>query len=97
MALDNEFKEKTEELIVTTLEVYKKNPEAGVGQNMKNVWRIENEGDFACGYFVGEIAGSALTAFLHHHNREPTKEEYKEIFALVEKYSDEISRFFHKN
>ncbi|MBT4325564.1 MAG: hypothetical protein HOD60_01460 [Candidatus Nitrosopelagicus sp.] len=93
MTLDNEFKELTEKLIVDTLEVYK-NQERQMDQNIKKVWKVDNMGDFSCGYFVGEIVGSALTAFQHHHKREPSEEEHIEIFALLEKHSEDISTFF---
>ena len=49
-----------------------------------------------CGFFVGEMVGSALSAFQVFHKREPSAEEHMEIVGIVEKHSDEIAAFFTK-
>ena len=51
---------------------------------------------FLCGFFVGEMVGSALSAFQVYHKREPSAEEHMEIVEIVEKHSDEIVTFFTK-
>ena len=45
---------------------------------------------------MGEMVGSALSAFQIVHKREPTGEEHLEIIELVENYSKEIKDFFVK-
>ena len=45
-------------------------------------------------FFVGEMVGSALGAFQVFHKREPTPDEHMEIVEIVEKYSDDITKFF---
>ncbi len=91
MALDNDFKEQTEKLVSETLELYKS---AGASPRIGDVWKCENTGDFLCGFFVGEMIGSALSAFQIFHKREPTPEEHNEIFEIVESFKDEIRKFF---
>jgi len=49
-----------------------------------------------CGFFVGEMIGSALSAFQIVHHREPTADEHLEIIKLVENHSNEIKEFFSK-
>ena len=93
MTLDNDFKEQTEKLVTETLELYKN---AGASPRIGDVWKCENTGDFLCGFFVGEMVGSALSAFQVYHKREPSAEEHMEIVGLVEKYSDNIAAFFTK-
>ena len=68
MTLDSEFREQTEKLIVDTLTLYQK---AGASPRINDVWKCENTGDFLCGFFVGEMVGSALSAFQLFHKREP--------------------------
>ena len=60
------------------------------------MWKCENTGDFLCGFFVGEMVGSALSAFQVYHKREPSAEEHMEIVEIVEKHSDDIVAFFTK-
>ena len=93
MTLDNEFKEQTEKLVTDTLELYKN---AGASPRIGDVWKCENIGDFLCGFFVGEMVGSALSAFQVYHKREPSAEEHMEIVGIVENHSDEIATFFTK-
>ncbi len=93
MTLDPEFTNQTKELITQTLELYKK---AGASPRVGQLWECENVGDFLCGFFVGEMVGSALSAFQIVHKREPTAEEHMEIIELVESYSKEIKEFFAK-
>ena len=93
MTLDNEFKEQTEKLVSETLELYKN---AGASPRIGDVWKCENTGDFLCGFFVGEMVGSALSAFQVYHKREPSAEEHMEIVEIVEKNSDDIVEFFIK-
>ena len=83
MALDNEFKEQTEELVSETLELYKS---AGASPRIGDVWKCANTGDFLLA-FVGEMVGSALSAFQVYHKREPSAEEHMEIVGIVEKHS----------
>ncbi len=52
--------------------------------------------DFLCGFFVGEMVGSALSAFQIVHQREPTADEHLEIIELVESHAEEIKEFFSK-
>ena len=93
MTLDNEFKEQTEKLVTETLELYKN---AGASPRIGDVWKCQNTGDFLCGFFVGEMVGSALSAFQVYHKREPSAEEHMEIVGIVVKHSNEISSFFTK-
>lgn len=91
MPLDEEFKVQTSNLIKETLLLYKN---AGASPRIGDVWKPENIGDFLCGFFVGEMVGSALSAFQVFHRREPTPDEHMEIVGLVENYTDEIREFF---
>jgi len=93
MTLDPEFAKQTSELIEQTLELYKT---AGASPRVGQTWDCANVGDFLCGFFVGEMVGSALSAFQIVHKREPTAEEHLEIIELVESYSKEIKDFFAK-
>ena len=93
MALDSEFKKQTEKLVNDTLQLYKN---AGASPRISDVWKCENTGDFLRGFFVGEMVGSALSAFQVYHKREPTPEEHMEIVEIVEVYTDEIVQFFSK-
>jgi hypothetical protein len=93
MPLDAEFVQQTQNLIEQTLEMYKG---AGASPRIDNVWDCENVGDFLCGFFVGEMVGSALSAFQVVHKREPTEKEHLKIIELVEGYSKEIKEFFVK-
>jgi len=93
MTLDPEFRKQTITLIEQTLELYKN---AGASTRIAQVWNVKNVGDFLCGFFVGEMVGSALSAFQIHHKREPTADEHMEIVALVENNSKEIQEFFFK-
>ncbi len=93
MTLDPEFKKQTTQLIEQTLELYKS---AGASPRIGQVWDVKNIGDFLCGFFVGEMVGSALSAFQVYHKREPTADEQMEIVNLVEKYSKQIQEFFSK-
>ncbi len=93
MTLDPEFKKQTTQLIEQTLELYKS---AGASPRIGQVWDVKNIGDFLCGFFVGEMVGSALSAFQVYHKREPTADEHMEIVNLVENYSKQIQKFFSK-
>jgi len=93
MTLDPEFKKQTTQLIEQTLELYKS---AGASPRIGQVWDVKNIGDFLCGFFVGEMVGSALSAFQVYHKREPTGDEHMEIVNLVENYSKQIQKFFSK-
>ena len=93
MALDSEFSKQTLSLIEQTLELYKS---AGASPRVGQLWNCQNVGDFLCGFFVGEMVGSALSAFQIVHKREPTAEEHMEIIELVESYSKDIKEFFAK-
>ena len=93
MTLDQEFKKQTGQLIEQTLELYKS---AGASPRIGQVWNVKNIGDFLCGFFVGEMVGSALSAFQIFHKREPTDVEHMEIVDLVENYSKLIQEFFLK-
>ena len=91
MTLDNEFIKQTNKLVSETLKLYQ---DAGASPRIGEVWRCENTGDFLCGFFVGEMVGSALSAFQVFHRREPTPQEHMEIVEIVESYSEEITEFF---
>lgn len=93
MTLDSEFSKQTTELIQQTLELYKS---AGASSRVEQAWGCENVGDFLCGFFVGEMVGSALSAFQVVHQREPSPDEHLEIIKLVESHSKEIKEFFAK-
>ena len=93
MTLDPEFSKQTTKLIQQTLELYKT---AGASPRVGQLWDCENVGDFLCGFFVGEMVGSALSAFQVVHKREPTEQEHLEIIELVESHSKEIKEFFTK-
>jgi len=91
MTLDSEFKKQTNKLVSETLKLYQN---AGASPRIGEVWRCENTGDFLCGFFVGEMVGSALSAFQVFHKRVPTAQEHMEIVEIVENYSEEITEFF---
>jgi len=91
MTLDNEFIKQTNKLVAETLKLYQ---DAGASPRIGEVWRCENTGDFLCGFFVGEMVGSALSAFQVFHKREPTPQEHMEIVEIVENYSKAITEFF---
>ncbi len=91
MTLDSEFQKQTTNLIKETLELYKT---SGASPRVGQVWECQAVGDFLCGFFVGEMVGSALSAFQIVHKREPTGEEHLEIIELVERHSKEIKEFF---
>ena len=91
MTLDNEFIKQTNKLVTETLKLYQ---DAGASPRIGEVWRCENTGDFLCGFFVGEMVGSALSAFQVFHKREPTAQEHMEIVEIVENYSEAITEFF---
>ena len=93
MTLDQEFQKQTIQLIEQTLELYKS---SGASPRIGQVWDVKNIGDFLCGFFVGEMVGSALSAFQVFHKREPTANEHMEIVDLVENYSKQIQEFFSK-
>jgi len=93
MTLDSDFKLQTTKLIEETLDLYKT---SGASPRVGQVWDCKSLGDFLCGFFVGEMVGSALSAFQIVHKREPTAEEHLEIIELVESYSNEILDFFAK-
>ena len=91
MMLDSEFKKQTNKLVSETLKLYQN---AGASPRIGEVWRCENTGDFLCGFFVGEMVGSALSAFQVFHKREPTPQEHMEIIEIIENYSKAITEFF---
>ena len=91
MTLEPEFIKQTNKLISETLELYRN---AGASPRIGEVWKCQNTGDFLCGFFVGEMVGSALSAFQVFHKREPTSDEHMEIVEIVEKYSGDITKFF---
>ncbi len=91
MPLDAEFKKQTVSLIEQTLDLYKK---AGASPRINKVWNVERTGDFLCGFFVGEMVGSALSAFQVFHQREPTQDEHVEIVSIVEQYAESIRNLF---
>ena len=91
MTLDSEFIKQTNKLVSETLKLYQN---AGASPRIGEVWRCENTGDFLCGFFVGEMVGSALSAFQVFHKREPTAQEHMEIVEIVENYSEAITEFF---
>ena len=91
MTLDTKFREQTDKLINETLELYKS---AGASPRISQVWKCQNTGDFLCGFFVGEMVGSALSAFQVFHKREPTPQEHMEIVEIIENYSKAITEFF---
>ena len=91
--MDPEFKRRTEDLIVQTLELYRS---AEASPRVAEVWGCGSTGDFMCGFFVGEIIGSALNAFQAFHGREPTPGEHLEIVGMVEAHAGEIRGFFSR-
>jgi len=91
MTLDSEFIKQTNKLVSETLKLYQN---AGASPRIGEIWRCENTGDFLCGFFVGEMLGSALSAFQVFHKREPTPQEHMEIVEIIENYSEAITEFF---
>ena len=91
MTLDSEFIKQTNKLVSETLKLYQN---AGASPRISEVWRCKNTGDFLCGFFVGEMVGSALSAFQVFHKREPTAQEHIEIVEIIENYSEAITEFF---
>ena len=68
MNIDPEFVKTTTEFIDKTLEAYKA---AGVSPTVGDIWDCENVGDFLCGFFVGELVGSILSACLLYTSPSP--------------------------
>ena len=66
MNIDPEFVKTTTKFIDDTLEAYKA---AGVSPTVGDIWDCENVGDFLCGFFVGELVGSILSAFQYSQKR----------------------------
>ncbi|MDI1495741.1 MAG: hypothetical protein K8823_1049 [Cenarchaeum symbiont of Oopsacas minuta] len=93
MVIDPEYKKRTNDLVVQSLELYKS---AGASQRISDVWHAQREGDFLCGFFVGEMIGSALSAFQTFHGREPTTQEHGEIVDIIEVHATQIRDFFSK-
>ena len=93
MTLDPEFAKQTTEVITQTLDLYKK---SGASPRVGEIWNCSSIGDFLCGFFVGEMVGSALSAFQIVHQREPSSDEHLEIIELVESHATEIKEFFAK-
>lgn len=93
MVLDPDFKKQTEFLVEQTLNLYKSSE---ASPRISEIWSVKRTGDFLCGFFVGEMVGSALSAFQIVHKREPTGEEHLEIIELVENHSKDIKDFFAK-
>lgn len=91
MALGGEFRKRTEDLVDETLGLYRK---AGASPRIAQVWDAQRPGDFLCGFFVGEMVGSALYAFQSFHHREPTPEEHVEIVEIVESRAGSIRELF---
>ena len=91
MTLDSEFIKQTNKLVSETLKLYQN---AGASPRIGEVWKCENTGDFLCGFFVGEMVGSALSAFQVFHKRAPTAQEHIEIVEIIENYSEAITEFF---
>ena len=89
--MDPEFVSKTEEMIRQTLEQYKT---AEASPRVAQVWGCKNVGDFMCGFFVGEMVGSALCAFQVMHKRDATPDEHMRIVDMIEAHSGEIREFF---
>ena len=56
----------------------------------------KEKGISLCGFFVGEMIGSALSAFHSFHKREPTANEHAEIVDIIEVYAEQIRDFFAK-
>lgn len=94
MTFDQEFQKQTIQLIEQILELYKS---AGASPRIGQVWNVKNIGDFLCGFFVGEMVGSALSAFQVYHHRESTSDEHMEIVDLVENYSKQIEVFLQNS
>lgn len=93
MTLDQEFEKQTTALVEQTLELFQK---AGASPRISDVWKVGQVGDFLCGFFVGEMVGTALSAFQVFHKREPTAEEHLEIVEIVERYSEDITKSFSR-
>ncbi len=91
MALDPKFSKEITQLVEDTLELYKS---AGVSPKVRQSWKCENNGDFLCGFFVGEMVGSALGIFQAVYRRKPTPDEHRGITGIVEGRSKEIKEFF---
>ena len=93
MNIDPEFVKTTTEFIDQTLEAYKA---AGVSPTVGDIWNCEYVGDFLCGFIVGELVGSILSAYQYSQKRDQTADEHLENVDLVESRSIEIKEFFSK-
>ena len=87
-----EFKKQTENFIRKTLDTYKAER---ASPRIGRIWGCQNEGDFLCGFFVGEVSSHAVNAFQLSYKRAPTQEEYMEIIEIIESYRDEVIGFFN--
>ncbi len=91
--MNDEFVSKTQEMIRQTLDQYKT---AEASPRVAQVWGCSNTGDFMCGFFVGQMVGSALCMFQVMHKRDAAPDEHVRIVDMIEAHSDEIKGFFSK-
>ena len=59
-----------------------------------HVWGCENVGDFMCGFFVGQMIGTAVSVFQSKYGRELSAEEHVKITEIVERKSQQIKDSF---
>ncbi|ABK77507.1 hypothetical protein CENSYa_0874 [Cenarchaeum symbiosum A] len=93
MPLDSGFREQTVIMIEKAIEVY---GAARVSPGMSKIWGSKNEADFLCGFFVGQMTGSALAAFQGVHGREPSAEDHLEIVKMIEEHAGQIRGIFDR-
>ncbi len=63
-------------------------------QRTSDVWGCKNVGDFMCGFFVGQMIGTAISVFQSKYGREPLAEEHTKITEIVEQKSGQIKDAF---
>ena len=87
-SLGKEFRDMTLRHIDEAIGVYRS---AYPSDRIGEVWKCRGP-DFLCGFFVGHVTGSALSAVQAMHGREPTAAEQAEITGMVESRAAEIRR-----
>ena len=84
MELTLEFRHRLEdnihEIIMTIPTLKQEYPK------LKTDWKFEHDFDFIYGSIIGQILGSAFTAFKMTYNREASSEEILMIGEIIESY-----------
>lgn len=91
--IDSEFTNWLDEYIDQMLQIHKM---AKPAPRTIDVWKCKSLGDFMCGFFVGEMIGTATATFQTRYRRGFTADEHTQITNIVEKKSVQIRDAFLK-